>query len=657
MSSFVGVSEGDLLWSPSKERIETANITRYMRWLRESRGLRFDSYADLWQWSVTDLEGFWSSIWDFFGIRAHKPYTKVLESPSMPGARWFVGAELNYAEHALWRRDEHPAVLFQREGEALARLTYEELYRKVAAVQAALRRLGVRRGDRVAAYMPNIPQTLVAFLATVSLGAIWTSASPELGIRGVVDRFRQVEPKVVFVVDGYRYGGSAHPRLEAVREIMRRLPSVEATVLVPYLEDAPLLKDGAVYQWDDLIRETGDLVFEPVPFEHPLWILYSSGTTGLPKPIVHGHGAVVLEHLKFLSLHLDLGPDDRFFWFTTTSWVMWNILIGSLLVGATVVMFDGNPGYPDMYVLWQLAERAGVTFFGVSAPFIQACMKSGIEPGRTLDLQALRSVGSTGAPLPPEGFKWVYEHVKGDVLLASVSGGTDVCSAFVGSCPIMPVHAGEIQCRALGVRAEAYDEAGKPVVDQVGELVVTAPMPSMPIFFWNDRDGRRYRESYFEVYPGVWTHGDWVKFTSRGTCVIYGRSDATLKRGGVRMGASEFYRVVEEIPEVADSLVVDTSQLGREGKLLLFVALREGVSLDRELTDRIRQKLRNELSPRHVPDEIIAAPGIPRTLNGKKLEVPVRRILLGTPVEKAVNPDAMSNPEVMEFFATYAGSV
>lgn len=464
-----------------------------------------------------------------------------------------------------------------------------------------------------------------------------------------------MEPKVLFAVDGYRYGGKAYDRLELVKAIQHQLPSLGATVLVPYLDQAAQLPGaGPTYRWNDLLHDTPELDFEPLPFSHPLWVLYSSGTTGLPKPIVHGHGSIVLEHLKFLALHLDLGPNDRFFWFTTTSWVMWNILIGGLLLGATIVLFDGNPGHPDMLALWRLAEEAKITFFGVSAPYIQSCMKAGIEPKKEVDLSALRGIGSTGAPLAPEGFKWVYDRVKQDVHLASVSGGTDVATGFVVSCPILPVYAGEIQCRALGVRAEAYDDSGRSVLDEVGELVITAPMPSMPVFFWNDPDGSRYRESYFEMYPGVWRHGDWVKFTSRGTAVIYGRSDSTLKRGGVRIGTSEFYRVVEELPEVIDSLVVDTSQLGKEGKLILFVVLREGVSLEAGLAARIREKLRQELSPRHVPDDIVPVPAIPRTLNGKKLEVPVRRILLGTPVEKAVNLDAVLNPEAVQFIANLA---
>jgi acetoacetyl-CoA synthetase len=506
--------------------------------------------------------------------------------------------------------------------------------------------------------MPNIPQTLVAFLAVASIGAVWSSCSPEFGIRSVVDRFRLIEPKVLFAVDGYRYNGRPYQRLEAVAEIQRHLSTLEATVVVPYLDAQPLTAGLAnVKLWDHLFGETAELSFEPVPFEHPLWVLYSSGTTGPPKAIVQGHGGILLEHLKALSLHLDLTSEDRFFWFTTTGWMMWNFLISGLLLGMTIVLYEGSPGYPDMRALWQFAEETGMTYFGTSAPYILSGMKAGIEPGREFNLSRLRAVGSTGSPLPPEGFRWVYDKVKTDLLLGSVSGGTDLCTAFVLSCPILPVRAGEIQCRGLGARVEAYDEQGHPVVGEVGELVITEPLPSMPLFFWNDPDDQRYLASYFEAFPGVWRHGDWIKIAPQGSCVIYGRSDSTLNRAGVRMGSSEFYRVVEELPEVMDSLVVDTGQLGSEGRLLLFVVLRSGLSLDEPLQARIREKIRQELSPRYVPDEIYAISEVPCTLNGKKLEVPVKRILSGTPPERAVTPDAISNPRSINFFIDLARSL
>jgi acetoacetyl-CoA synthetase len=650
------VAEGTPLWEPSAEVRARATLTRYLEWLKRARGLTFDSYEALWQWSVTDLEGFWGTIWEFFDIKARRPYRRVLAERRVFDAKWFPDAELNYAEHALARLDDREAVVFRSEDRAQVTLTYADLARQVAAIAQALRRLGVRRGDRVVAYMPNIPEALVAFLAAASLGAIWSSCPPEFGTRSVVDRFRQIEPRVLFAVDGYRYQGKAYDRMGAVAEIQRSLPSLDATVMLPYLTPVPVT-DGLrrVRLWQDLVTTNhAEMVYEPVPFDHPLWVLYSSGTTGLPKAIVHGHGGVLLEHLKWLRLHLDLGPDDRFFWFTTTGWMMWNFLIGGLLVGAAVILYDGSPTYPDMASLWRLATETGMTYFGTSAPYLLACAKAGLEPGRTFDLSRLRGLGSTGAPLTPEGFQWVYEHVKRDLHLGSASGGTDVCTAFVLSCPLLPVRAGEIQCRGLGAKVEAFDERGRAVIGEVGELVVTEPLPSMPVFFWNDLSMERYFASYFETYPGVWRHGDWIKIMPHGSCVIYGRSDSTLNRGGVRIGTSEFYRVVEEMPEVLDSLVVDTGRLGREGRLLLFVVLRDGAALDTSLRSGIRQRLREAMSPRHVPDEIYAIPEVPRTINGKKLEVPIKRILDGTPAEAACSPDAMSNPQALRFFEDLA---
>ena len=631
--------------------MERANITRYRRWLKEHRGLSFESYDSLWRWSVGDLEGFWSSVWEFFGVKAHRPYVRVLGERRMPGARWFEGAELNYAEHALGRRDEHAAIVAGSETRPLITLTYAELHRQTAAVAASLKRLDVGRGDRVAAFMPNVPEALVAFLATASIGATWSSCSAEFGISSVVDRFQQIEPKVLFAVDGYRYGGKPFDRLPQVGQLVGSLPSLEATVVVPYLTERPSL-DGirGAHLWHDLFAGNPGLTFEPVPFEHPLWILYSSGTTGLPKPIVQGHGGILLEHLKTLSLHLDLGSEDRFFWYTTTGWMMWNFLISGLLLGSTVVLYDGHPGHPDLDVLWRLAQDTGTTYFGASAPYIHTCVREGLAPSRQLDLSRLRGVGSTGAPLSSEGFRWVYDRIGPNVLLNSLSGGTDLCTGFVGACPMVPVYAGEISCRLLGASVEAYDQQGRSVVDEVGELVLTAPMPSMPLFLWNDPGAQRYRESYFEMFPGVWRHGDWFKVTKRGSCVIYGRSDSTLNRGGVRMGTSEFYRAVEGLPEILDSLIVDTGQLGAEGRLLLFVVLRSDVVLDAALKARINDKLRRDLSPRHVPDEIHAIPEVPYTLNGKKVEVPVRRLLAGTPLEKAASMDAMRNPESLHYF-------
>lgn len=644
------VTEGTVLWEPSDERRAASNLTGFLAWLRRARGLDFSDYGALWEWSVADLEAFWGALWEYFGIDSS--YERVLGDATMPGARWFEGARLNYAERALSRRDDHTAVIATDESGAVEKLTYAELADRVAAAAAGLRRLGVGKGDRVAALMPNIPETLVAFLATASLGAVWSSCSPEFGLGAIAHRFEQIEPKVLVSVDGYRFGGREFDRLDVVEQVRGRLPSLAATVILSRLG---LDRPADTLSWEALTAEPEPLSFERVPFDHPLWVLYSSGTTGLPKPIVHPQGGILLQHLKDLSLQMDLGESDRFFWYTSTGWMMWNYLVSGLLVGSTIVLYDGSPGYPDLDALWRMAERLKVTYFGTSAPFIHACLKADLDPGQSYDLSMLRSVGSTGAPLSPEGFVWVYERVNDDVLLGSVSGGTDLCAAFIGSCPLLPVRAGEIQCRYLGAAVEAFDVEGRPVVDEVGELAVTAPMPSMPVFFWNDPDGESYRSSYFEMFPGVWRHGDWIKIAPDGRCVVYGRSDSTLNRGGVRTGTSEFYRVVDGFTEIEDSLVIDTGQLGREDSLLLFVVMRTGHDLTPDLRERLKSAIRTELSPRHVPDEIHRIADVPRTLNGKKMEVPVKRILAGLPVEKAARTDAMANPEALEAFADWAG--
>ena len=649
-----GVPDAALRWEPSEARRASSNIARYIEWLGATRGLHFSSYAELWEWSVSDLEGLWGSVWEHFEVICHRRPARVLAGRSMPGADWFPGAELNYAEHALRRRDDHTALVFRSEDGRRASKSYAELGREVAALADFLRSRGVRRDDRVVAYMPNIPETVTALLATAAIGAVWSSCPPELGAPSVIDRFRQLDARVLMAVDGYRYNGRPFDRLEAVAEIRRELPSVETTVLVPYLHEEPAADGlpGAV-PWPDLSSTGAQPAFEAVPFAHPLWVLYSSGTTGPPKGIVQGHGGILLEHLKSLSLHLDLTARDRFLWFTTTGWVMWNRLVGGLLLGMTIVLYDGSPTHPDLEALWRLAQDEALTCLGVGAPYLVSLMKADIEPGRDFDLSALRTLGSTGAPLPSEAFSWVWRHVKADLLLGSLAGGTDVCTALVGSCPLLPVHAGEIQCRSLGARVEAYDEGGRPLIGETGELVVTQPMPSMPLYLWGDGDGSRYRESYFGVYPGVWRHGDWIRISPSGSCVISGRSDSTLKRGGVRMGTSEFYRVVEDLPEVEDSLVVHLDDAGA-GRLMLFVVLREGAALDGDLRARIAERIRRDLSPRHVPDEIRAVPEVPRTLNGKKLEVPVRRILMGTPAEQAVSRGAMSNPRSLGPFLDLA---
>jgi acetoacetyl-CoA synthetase len=645
--------EGELLWEPGDAWRSRSRLTQFLQWLDDHRARRFDGYADLWQWSVGDLEGFWSDFAEWSRVRWQAPPNRALADAAMPGAQWFPGGRLNYAEHLLFPSvdDFDPdatAVLFAREDGARRELSWRELRAQVGSVRSWLVAAGVAAGDRVAALMPNAPEALVAMLATASLGAVWSSCSPDFGQRAIADRFTQIEPTVLFAVDGYHYGGKTFDIRDRVAALRAELPTLRRTVLVPYLDSGAALPDAE--DWAAVVEPVGELLFERVRFDHPLWILYSSGTTGLPKPIVHGHGGILLEHTKQLALHLDLGPGDRFFWFSTTGWMMWNLLVSGLAVGATIVMYDGSPAHPDAEALWSLAAEIGITSFGVSAPYLQSCMKADLHPGATHDLGALRSVGSTGAPLPPEGFAWVYAEVKSDLMLSSLSGGTDVCTAFVGGAPLLPVHAGEIPGRLLACKVEAYDAHGHAVIDEVGELVITAPMPSMPIMFWNDPDGARLREAYFEVYPGVWRHGDWVKITARGSCVIYGRSDSTLNRAGVRMGTSEFYRVVEESPQVEDALVIDTSAAGVEGRLLLFLVLADGADGD-AVAAELRQRIRTELSPRHVPDVIDEVPEVPRTLNGKKCEVPVKRVLAGVPLATAVSEGALKNADAVRYFA------
>jgi acetoacetyl-CoA synthetase len=652
-------TEGTLLWEPSEEFKENAVISRYMKWLKDERDLSFDGYDELWEWSVTDLDGFWASVWDYFDVQSSNPYERVLGRREMPGAQWFPGTELNFAEHIFRNaRPDEPALVHKSEIQPLGEVGWQELREKVGALAAGLKSLGVRRGDRVVAYLPNVPEAVVAFLACASIGATWSSGSPDFGAGSLVDRFMQIEPKVLLAVDGYRYGGKDFDRTQVVARLQQEIPSLEKTVILPYLNDDPDLGslENAVL-WDDLLAEHSgaDLQYERVPFDHPLWVLYSSGTTGLPKAIVHSQGGILMEHLKKVCLHIDLGPADRFFWFTTTGWMMWNLLVGGLLSGATALLYDGNPGHPDMNALWRFAEEANLTHFGTSASYLTSCMKAGIEPGRDFDLTNLKGVGSTGSPLPPEGFEWVYEHVKRDVWLYSTSGGTDLCTAFVGGVPLLPVRSGELQARSLGAKVEAFNEEAQPVIDEVGELVITEPMPSMPIHLWNDPDGERYRESYFDVYPGVWRHGDWIKIKSNGACVIYGRSDSTINRGGVRMGTAEIYSAVEKVEEVADSLVVDIHKPDGSAYMPLFVVLAEDAELDDDLKNRIKRSIRENASPRHVPNEILAVPDIPRTLNGKKLEVPVKKILSGTPPEQAASKDSLSNPESLDRFAELAG--
>jgi acetoacetyl-CoA synthetase len=620
-----------LLWEPPPDMVERALMTRYLR----ERGTR--DYDELWRWSVDDLEGFWASLWDFFGVSGG--YERVLGSAEMPGAEWFPGARVNYAQHLFRGKDDGAvAIVHASELRELSELTWGELRDQAARIAGGLRALGVVKGDRVAAYMPNIPETVAAFLACASIGAVWSSCSPDFGARSVIDRFAQIEPKVLLAVDGYRYNGRDFDRGETVEGIAAEVGG--RVVRLGYL-------DGS--GWEDGFERPGELTFESLPFDHPLWVLYSSGTTGLPKAIVQGQGGILLEHLKMLHLHVDAQAGDRVFWFTTTGWMMWNFLVSGLLTEAAIVLYDGSPGHPDMGVLWDLAERAGVTCFGTSAAYIGACMKAEVEPATGRDLSRLRAVGSTGSPLSPEGFRWVYDHVGEATWLFSTSGGTDLCTAFVGGVPILPVYEGELQSRALGAAIESWDPEGRPLVGDVGELVITRPMPSMPLYMWNDPDGMRYRDSYFDMYPGIWRHGDWIEITERGTAIITGRSDSTINRGGVRMGTAEIYRSVLALDEITDALVVDV------GTMPLFVVLREGTELDDDLVARIRARVREDCSPRHVPDEVVAVKEVPRTLSGKVLELPVKKILMGTPPEQAASRDSLQNPAALDFFVSWTG--
>jgi acetoacetyl-CoA synthetase len=631
-----------LLWEPTPERVERATITRFARAVG-----REGPYEELWRWSVDDLEGFWAAVWDFFDVQASAPYERVLGRREMPGAQWFPGARLSYAEHFFRGRDDDAvAIRHAAEMRELSQWTWGELRDQTTRIATGLRRLGIGPGDRVAAYMPNIPETIAAFLASASIGAVWSSAAPEFGARSVIDRFAQIEPNVLLAVDGYRYGARDFDRTAIVEEIAGEIGA--RAIRFGYL-------DGSGWP-DELLADPEPLSFEQLPFDHPLWVLYSSGTTGLPKPIVHGQGGILLEHLKKLHLHVDAQEGDRLFWFTTTGWMMWNFLVGALLTPASIVLYDGNPATPDLGALWDLAERTGMTTFGTSASYIASCMKAEVEPRAGRDLGALRAVGSTGSPLSPEGFDWVYEHVGADTWLFSTSGGSDLCTAFVGGVPTLPVYEGELQARSLGAKVEAFDEDGNSLVGEVGELVLTGPMPSMPVGFWGDEDGSRLRDSYFSTYPGVWRHGDWIEITSRGTAIIYGRSDSTINRGGIRMGTSEIYRAVLAVDEVVDALVVDVPREGTDGWMPLFVVLRDGVRLDDDLVKRIKARVREDCSPRHVPNEVHAIAEVPRTLSGKALEVPVKRILMGQPPDKAASRESLANPDALDYFVELAAS-
>ena len=644
---------GDILWEPRADLRQSTEVGRFMEFAERRNGRRFGGYNDLRRWSVQDLDGFWGSIWDFYGLRAHTPFETVLASREMPGAVWFPGVRLNYAEHLVGRDEDadRVAVVAQSQTRPEMELTFGELRAQVAQARTGLQRLGVGPGDRVVAYMPNIPETLVAFIATASLGAIWAACAPEFGARSVVDRFAQIEPRVMLTVGGYGFRDRYVSRLAEVEAIRGRLGTLEHVVAVPYGE--AVVPDAV--PWSELLSLSGTLEFESVAFDHPLYVLFSSGTTGLPKAIVHGHGGQLVEHHKNQGLGWDLRPGARLQWFSTTAWMMWNALVSALLLRSSIVMLDGDPAWPDLAEQWRLAARNRPTVMGVSPPYLMACRKAGLNLRDDFDLSSIRVLATAGSPLPAEGYRWVYEQLGPDVCLVNGSGGTDVCTGIVSGCPGAPVYEGEISGASLAVDAKAFDEAGNQVIGELGELVITSPMPSMPVALWGDEDGERYRASYFDRYPGVWRQGDWIKFKPNGTCVLTGRSDATLNRGGVRLGTGEFYSVVEEFPELADALVVHLEDdEGGMGELLLFVVGSPGASVDDELLKRVRTALRSELSPRHVPDEIVVVSGIPRTLTGKKLEAPVKRLLRGEPAEKVASRDSLADPAALDAFVALA---
>lgn len=643
--------ENPILWTPGADRIENARIAQYMRWLEAERGLTFPDYNALWDWSVREIEEFWTSIIAFCDLPI-SGWSEVLPERKMPGADWFPGAVTNFAAQMLKPAEIRPddtAIILQSETFGRQELNWGELKARVGATQAGLRAAGVKRGDRVVAVLPNSPEALISFLAVAGMGAIWSLCAPDMGHVAILDRFRQIDPKLLIAQDGYIHAGKTIDRRELLDGIAADLPGLRQKVMVPTLGPAP---DGWT-TWADFTTHEAAPQIDMVPFSHPLWIVYSSGTTGNPKPIVHGHGGVLLEGTK-QSLHQDLGPDDRFCWLTSSGWIMWNAQWAALGQGATVALFDGAPNHPDMLEVWRMVAREGLTYFGAGAAFFDGCRKADIRPGTELDLSALRSLGSTGSPLSQEGYDWIYAHVKPDVWLAPISGGTDLAGAFVLGNPMMPVRAGEMQCRALGNAVRAFDEEGREVIGEVGELVCTEPLPSMPLMFWGDDDGSRLHESYFDTYPGIWRHGDWIKFTPEGGSIIYGRSDATINRRGLRLGSSEIYRAVEGLDEVMDSLVVDLEFLGRESFMPLFVVMKEGHALDDAMRDRIRSAIRAQVSARFLPDDIVEIAEVPRTLSGKKLEVPVKKLLLGGDPEKVVNRDSMANPDSFDPFIAYA---
>lgn len=645
-----------VLWEPSEAFKSKTVIVRYMAWLKQHKNLAFDDYEALRVWSVSHIEDFYQSIWEFNNIQSSTPYKQVLDTHKMPGAKWFEGASLNYTQHIFRSNNpDNPAIMSESETRPLTELSWFQLEQQVAKIAAYLRSLGIKKGDRVVAYMPNIPETAVAFLAASSIGAVWSAASPDFGTDSVVDRFQQISPKVLFCVDGYSYDGKHFSRVAEVATIKSEISSIEKVIMLDYMGFADEAKIDALTSWQQAMdNDASEITFEALDFDHPLWVVYSSGTTGIPKAITHSHGGVLLENYKYKGLMGNIQRGDRFFWYSTTGWVMWNTIFGVLLCGGTAIVYDGSPAFEGIGKLWSLAERTEATVFGGGAAYFISCMKSGIEPAKQYNLSKLQAIGSTGSPLPIEAFEWIYQEVKQDVWLYSASGGTDIVSAFVGSCPLLPVVAGEIQCRQLGVDVHAFNEDGQPVINEVGEMVITKPMPSMPIYFWNDKDNERYLDSYFDMFPGYWQHGDWMKISERGSVEIVGRSDSTLNRGGIRIGTSEVYRGVDHVSEISDSLVVSLELGNGQYYMPLFVQMKDGLSLNDDIKQQIKTSLIENFTRRHVPDEVFQVDEIPFTMTGKKLETPIKKILLGFDLAKAVNRDSMKNPKSIDYFIEFS---
>lgn len=652
---------GELLWTPTQQQVRATNLAHYLDWLAE-RGQRFDTYDALWQWSVTDIAGFWESIWGYVGVEASTQPSAPLGRRAMPGAEWFPGARLNYAQHIL--RNERPgetALYYLSETAPLTAMSWDELADDVRRLATALRASGVQPGDRVVGYLPNTPHAVIALLATTSIGAVWASCSPDFGWHGALDRFKQLEPRALLCVDGYTYGGKQFDRRGELSRITDELPQLTTVVHVPSLFPDDAMPSYATVTWADFLDsgaiDKADFEFEQVPFDHPLWTLFSSGTTGLPKAIVHGHGGILLEHFKSTLFHFDMHPGERAFFYTTTGWMMFNIVVSSMLNNVIPVFYDGNPAYPDADVLWKMAQDCGASFFGASPTYVDIMARAGIVPKDRFDLSNLRAVMPAGSPVSATVTAWFYENVKEDLWVATGSGGTDCCTGFVGGVATLPVYAGEIQARSLGVAAAAFNDAGEPVIGEVGELVITEPMPSMPVKFWGDEDGSRYRESYFDDFPGVWRHGDFFMINERGGCFVLGRSDATLNRYGIRIGTAEIYRALEGIDGIVDGLIVNLEYSPTDSFMPLFVQMTPGVDLTEELADDVKRHLRSEYTPRHVPDVVVATPEIPMTLTGKKMEVPVRKILLGADPAVAANINAMRNPDSLNWFVDYRSTL